>query len=57
MNFGGWIRLQLLGDNSSDLVGQYGEDLTARSLKWSKLFGYSGLMLRCIYSCGNRRNN
>ncbi len=49
MNFGDWIRLQLLGDNSSDLVGQYGEDLTARSLKWSKLFGYSGLMLRNVY--------
>ena len=28
MNFGEWVRFFLLNDNSSDLLGKYGEDLT-----------------------------
>lgn len=43
------IRWYLLDDDSSDLVGQYGEDLTADVLKWSKRFGYKGAMLRNVY--------
>ena len=49
MNFGEWVRFFLLNDDSSDLLGKYGEDLTARKLKWTKLFGYKGLMLRNVY--------
>ena len=49
VNFGEWVRFFLLNDNSSDLLGKYGEDLTARKLKWSKIFGFSGLMLRNVY--------
>ncbi|MCR4761760.1 MAG: NERD domain-containing protein [Oscillospiraceae bacterium] len=43
------IRWYLLDDDSSDLVGQYGEDLTADVLKWSKRFGYKGAMLRNVF--------
>ncbi len=49
MNFSEWLRFFLLNDDSSDLLGKYGEDLTARKLKWTKLFGYKGLMLRNVY--------
>ena len=49
MNFGEWLRFHLLNDDSSDLLGKYGEDLTARKLKWTNLFGYKGLMLRNAY--------
>ena len=49
MNFNEWIRFFLLGDDSSDLLGKYGEDLTARKLKWTNFFGFSGLMLRNVY--------
>ena len=49
MNLGDWLRMYLLGDDSSDMIGKYGEELTARKLKWTKLFGYKGLMLRNVY--------
>ncbi len=49
MNFGERIRFFLLNDDDSDLLGKYGEDLTARKLKWTKLFGYSGMLLRNVY--------
>ena len=49
MNFREWLRFFLLNDDSSDLLGKYGEDLTARKLKWTNLFGYKGLMLRNVY--------
>ena len=49
MNFGEWFRFHILGDDSSDLIGKYGEDLIARKLKWAKIFGFSGLVLRNVY--------
>ena len=49
MDFVQWFRLKILEDDDSDLIGQYGEDLTARVLKISKLFGRRGLMLRNVY--------
>lgn len=49
MDFLQWVRWHLLEEDSSDLIGQYGEYLTARKLKWSKLLGYDGLMLRNVY--------
>lgn len=53
MDFWQWFRFNVLEDNDSDLIGQYGEDLTARVLKLSKLFGRKGLMLRNVYIPAN----
>lgn len=49
MDFLQWFRLKVLEDDDSNLIGQCGEDLTARVLKISKLFGRRGLMLRNVY--------
>ena len=53
MDFWQWFRLNVLEDDDSDLIGQYGEDLTARALKVSNLFGRKGLMLRNVYIPAN----
>ena len=53
MDFWQWFRFNVLEDDDSDLIGQYGEDLTARVLKLSKLFGRRGLMLRNVYIPAN----